>query len=182
MAHRFSEITFTPTVVEAQQQFGTAQQMARLQERMPDFNCFSDKERSFISARESFYLASVNEDGWPYIQHKGGTAGFLKVISETQLAYVSVAGNGQYQSLGNLAHSDKVALFLMDYAKQRRLKVLGRASYWSLPELPEQWQAYIEGVARAEALVVIDLEAFDWNCPQYITPRFTLEELDTRAK
>ena len=127
-------------MVAAQHSFGTAQQMVRLQERMPDFNRLATKSAVLSGARDSFYLASVNEDGWPYIQHKGGATGFLKVISETQLAYVSVAGNGQYQSLGNLAHSDKVALFLMDYAKQRRLKVLGHASYWPLVELPEQWQ------------------------------------------
>lgn len=138
------------------------------------------QEQAFIAARDSFYMASVSETGWPYVQHRGGPAGFLHVLDPKLLGFADLRGNKQYISLGNLEHDARVALFLMDYAHQTRLKILGRVEIYEgdaraaelLPQL-----ATCEKGAVAERVILIHVEAFDWNCPQHITPRYTLEEL-----
>ena len=180
MAHRFSEITFTPSVEEAQKQFGSYEQMQRVRKRMPDFNRFTERESNFIALRDSFYLASISESGWPYIQHRGGEKGFLKVLSSDRLAFANLSGNAQYQSIGNLQQNEKVSLFLTDYPNRRRLKILGRATTYVAHSAPEQLQALSHSTNpkhKIEAIIEIHLDAFDWNCPQHLTPRFTLDEL-----
>ncbi|WP_286240589.1 pyridoxamine 5'-phosphate oxidase family protein [Neptuniibacter halophilus] len=182
MGHRFSEITFTPSVVAAQQQFGSYERVSRVKERMPDFQHLQTREESFIAARDSFYMASVSESGWPYLQHRGGSAGFLKVLDSATLGFVNRPGNGQYQSLGNLSANNRVALFLMDYPNKRRLKLLGRVQSLSAEQLPDIWRgALLDGEAgeRVESLMLIKVEAFDWNCSQFITPRYTATELES---
>lgn len=180
MAHRFSEITFTPSVENAQQQFGSFDKVQRVRERMPDFDLFTDRERTFINQRDSFYIASISESGWPYIQHRGGEKGFLKVLSPNRLAFANLSGNAQYQSIGNLKQNDKVSLFLTDYPNRRRLKILGRATTYAANALPEALQSLAHSSDpkhKIEAIIDIHLDAFDWNCPQHLTPRFTLDEL-----
>ncbi len=179
MGHRFSELTFTPAVEAAQRKFGSFDSMQSLRLRLPDFDRLSDKERYFIGQRDSFYLATISESGWPYIQHRGGEPGFLTVISETRLAFANYVGNRQYQSLGNISHQENVSLFLVDYPNKRRLKLLGKAKFYLLTDLPEQLQGVFgKDVAqeKVESIVQIDLEAFDWNCPQHLTPRFSEQE------
>jgi predicted pyridoxine 5'-phosphate oxidase superfamily flavin-nucleotide-binding protein len=180
MAHRFSQLTFTPSVVRMQEQFGTAIRAREVSQRMPEFDRFSQREVEFIQARDSFYMASVSEDGWPYIQHRGGDVGFLKVVDETSLVFLNYTGNGQYQSMGNLTADNRVALFLMSYPQKRRLKILGRAELFCLENLPQELDSLSSIIAskeRVESVIQIHLEAFDWNCPQYITPRYSEAEL-----
>lgn len=179
MAHRFSDLTFTPSVEAMQRCFGSFEKMRELRKKLPDFDRLNTRERGFIQERDSFYLATVSENGWPYIQHRGGVRGFLRVISSQVLAFANYAGNKQYQSLGNIAHHDKVALFLVDYPNKRRLKLLGTASIYVMAELPEHLLSVVSQTDEKEtieSIVEIHLEAFDWNCSQHLMPRFSEEQ------
>jgi len=136
------------------------------------------EEAEFIQARDSFYLSTISESGWPYIQHRGGPAGFLKVVSPTVLAFADYQGNRQLLSTGNLATNDRVAMFLMDYPQRTRLKILGHARVEDArgrAELAEQF-ASPELRRIVERVFMIDVVAFDWNCPKFITPRYTAAE------
>ena len=136
-------------------------------------------EIDFIGARDGFYLATVSESGYPYMQFRGGAPGFLKVLDARTLGFADFRGNRQYISLGNLSHSDKAALFLMDYAHQRRLKIFARVERKDAAEAPELIQQLaVPGYeARIERAILLHVEAFDWNCPQHITQRFTVAEV-----
>jgi predicted pyridoxine 5'-phosphate oxidase superfamily flavin-nucleotide-binding protein len=139
----------------------------------------SAREAAFIAARDGFYQATVSETGWPYVQFRGGPAGFLKVLDDKTLGYADFRGNVQYISAGNLSHDDRVSIILMDYAHRARLKILGRARLVTLDEDPALI-ARLETPnyrARIERGVIITVEAYDWNCPQHITPRFTEAEI-----
>ena len=140
----------------------------------------SESEAGFIATRDSFYMASVSETGWPYIQHRGGAPGFVKVLSPSEIAFADFRGNRQYVSAGNLSKDDRVALFFMDYPSRTRLKLLGHVRTVDLAEEPELAARLIDPGYRAkvERAFVVTVEAFDWNCPQHITPRYTLEELE----
>ena len=134
----------------------------------------------FIATRDSFYMASVSETGWPYVQHRGGPAGFLRVLDDTTLAFADFRGNRQYISLGNVTANDRVALFLMDYPHRRRLKIYARIEAKDMssdPALAEKLALLGYG-AKVERFFLLHLEAFNWNCPQHITPRFTESEID----
>lgn len=134
-------------------------------------------EKEFIEARDSFYMATVTPDEWPYIQHRGGPAGFLKVVDERTLAFADYRGNKQYISAGNLSVNDRVSLFLMDYPNQARLKVIGHARVLEPGEDPElEAKLARERGARVEGVIVITVAGYDWNCSQHITPRYTREE------
>ena len=142
------------------------------------FDRFGENEAAFIAQRDSFYLSSVSASGWPYVQHRGGPAGFLKVLDETRLGFADYRGNRQYITLGNVADDDRVALFLMDYPNRARLKILGRMSVSTDPAVIGVLMD--EGYrARPERAFIIRLHAFDWNCAQHITPRFTAPEIAT---
>lgn len=179
MAHKFAEIAFTKTVKQVQEEMGSRSGYSSI-ETGPDRNhLLRDRERVFIEARDSFYIASVTETGWPYIQHRGGPAGFLKVIDQSTLGFADYSGNRQYVTTGNVMTNDRVALFLMDYPNRRRLKLLGRM------ELVGPEQSSILGhlqdtsyKARIERGMIIRVEAFDWNCPQHITPRYSQSEVE----
>jgi predicted pyridoxine 5'-phosphate oxidase superfamily flavin-nucleotide-binding protein len=150
-------------------------------ERSPDAgDSLGEFEREFIAARDGFYMASTSETGWPYIQYRGGEAGFLRVLDERTLGFADLRGNKQYISVGNLGHDDRVALFLMDYPRQARLKILGHAEVHEggaeAARLLEQLRVKGEKTP-AERAVVVHVEAFDWNCPQHIVPRYTQAEL-----
>jgi predicted pyridoxine 5'-phosphate oxidase superfamily flavin-nucleotide-binding protein len=180
MGRRFQELAFTPLVKREQQKHGSREQYERVYEHGKAGDALGSQEQAFIAARDSFYMASVSETGWPYVQHRGGPAGFLHVLEPKLLGFADLRGNLQYVSLGNLEHDNRVALFLMDYPHQTRLKILGRVEIHEgdvkaaelLPQL-----ATGEKGAVVERVVLIHVEAFDWNCPQHITPRYTLEEL-----
>lgn len=179
MARAFAEIAFTPNVQAAQMRMGSreAYRAAELGER--ETVVLSPHEIEFIGARDSFYQGTVGENGWPYVQHRGGPAGFLKVLDASTIGYADFAGNRQYISVGNLDGDNRVSLFLMDYAAQRRLKIWGRARLIDEDTEPALI-ARLESPdyrARVERGVVITVEAFDWNCPKYITPRFTEREV-----
>jgi len=180
MTHRFAEIAFTDTVKAAQTRYGTRAQNQRLGERAGPSDALTEREAAFIAARDSFYLATVGETGWPYVQHRGGPPGFLKVIDSRTLGFADFGGNRQFISVGNAAQNDRAALFLMDYANRLRLKVFGRMRVYDLGDAPPELVFDVElpdYPARAERVIAIGVEAFDWNCPQHITPRFTEDEV-----
>jgi predicted pyridoxine 5'-phosphate oxidase superfamily flavin-nucleotide-binding protein len=180
MGRRFQELAFTPLVKEHQQEHGSRAQYERLAERSPLGNTLGPDEQAFIALRDSFYMASVSETGWPYVQHRGGDKGFVRVIDPSLIGFADLRGNKQYISLGNLKHDARVALFFMDYPNQTRLKILGRVQ---VHEHDAEAPALLETFRPAnksdivERVILIHVEAFDWNCPQHITPRYTVEEL-----
>ncbi|HSI61043.1 MAG TPA: pyridoxamine 5'-phosphate oxidase family protein [Ideonella sp.] len=180
MSHAFADIAFTPTVRRLQTQHGSRAAYARLDQGEPTRHALTADEVDFIEARDGFHQATVSETGWPYVQFRGGPAGFLKVRDAHTIAYADFRGNRQYISAGNLATDDRVALILMDQAQQRRLKILGRARRVSLEEDPALVAALqVPGYkAQADGAVVISVEGYDWNCPQHITPRFTEAEIN----
>lgn len=172
MPSRFMELMLTPDVQAAQARyFGRSQ--ARPSTTPPDI--FGEDERSFIAEMDSFYMGSVSQDGWPYVQHRGGAKGFLKVLEPSVLGFADLKGNRQLLTTGNLTHDGRVCLFLMSYPLQARLKILGRAEILGAKEHPELAQSLIPpGMEKAtERLFRVQVEAFDWNCPQHITRRFT---------
>lgn len=173
----FGEIAFTDTVKAQQARNGSRDAYQNLTDS-PAPNGFSDREAAFIAARNSFYMASVSETGWPYMQHRGGPAGFLKVLSPTRLGFADYRGNRQYVSTGNVLSDPRVSLFLMDYPNTARLKLLGRAQVKLASDAPDlAAKLAVPDQGKVERLFMIDVDAFDWNCPQFITPRYTTEEL-----
>lgn len=143
------------------------------------FETFTENEEAFIAARDSFYMASVSETGWPYVQYRGGPPGFLKVLDETTLAFADFRGNRQYISVGNLDANNRVALILVDYPQRARLKILAHAERLTLDEDPALLARLTDPGYRAkpERIFRLRLAAFDWNCPQHIVPRFTEVEI-----
>jgi predicted pyridoxine 5'-phosphate oxidase superfamily flavin-nucleotide-binding protein len=180
MGHRFAEIAFTRAVQTQQEAHGSRASYARLAEGEASNDRLGEKEVEFIQARDGFYLASVSETGWPYVQFRGGTPGFLRVIDERTLAWSDFRGNRQYVSVGNLSGDNRVALILMDYANRRRLKLLGHAEVLEVgADNGLATQLAVPGYrAEVERAVQVRIAGFDWNCPQHITPRFTLDEIE----
>ncbi len=177
---RYAQLAFTYGVREVQAEQGSAAAMGRmLAGSGPD--ALGPAEAAFLAERDGVYLATVGATGWPYVQHRGGPPGFLHVLDEHTLGFVDVRGNRQYISTGNLRHDDHVAVFAMDYAHQRRLKLLGRAEVVALDADPAL-TARLSDVAadgRPERLVIIHVEGVQPNCPQHITPRWSEPELAT---
>lgn len=180
MPHRYAELMFTPDVLAMQTHYGAAEDMARYRDDNGPFDRLSETEANFIARRDSFYQASVSETGWPYLQHRGGPAGFLKVLDAKRMAYADFRGNRQYISAGNLTANDRVALFLVDYQNRRRLKILGRMKLVDVAEADEALVAALRPYpyrAAMERIAMIKVEAYDWNCSQHITPRYTETQL-----
>ena len=181
MSESFYEIAFTPGVKEQQSEHGSRRQYERMETALAGHNKLGPDEQQFIALRDSFYMASVSETGWPYIQHRGGPPGFVHILRPDLIAFADLRGNKQYISLGNLSHDNRVALFFMDYPNQTRPKILGHAEIHEhddvAPELIEQMRT-AEPNAIVERAILIHVSGFDWNCPQHITPRYTLAELD----
>lgn len=178
MANAFLTIATTPSVHAAQVTNNSAGLYDKVGGHRPS-DRFGPAEVEFIAYRDSFYMASVSESGWPYVQHRGGPPGFLKVLDETTLAFPDFRGNRQYISLGNAAANDRVAIFLMDYPRRRRMKLYARIEARNLaadPELATTLEL-ADYCSVPERLFLLRLEAFDWNCPQHITPRFTETEI-----
>jgi predicted pyridoxine 5'-phosphate oxidase superfamily flavin-nucleotide-binding protein len=180
MARRFHELAFTPLVKEQQAQHNSRSQYERMEQAAASGSTLGPDEQAFLQLRDSFYMASVSETGWPYVQHRGGPKGFVKALNPSLLGFADLRGNKQYISLGNLQHDNRVALFFMDYPNQTRLKILGRVE---VHEHDAEAAALIQTLRPedpkdvVERAMLIHVEAFDWNCPQHITPRYTLEEL-----
>ena len=177
-----SDIAFTPSVKTAQERLGSRKQYARIEERGGWQNVITDDLAEFIAERDSFYLATASKEGQPYIQHRGGPKGFLKVLDQRTLAFADFSGNRQYISVGNLAENNKAFIFLMDYANQRRIKIWGTAEVIENdPKLLEQLTDPIYR-GRPERAFRFHVEAWDINCPQHIKPRFTAEEIDSTVR
>jgi predicted pyridoxine 5'-phosphate oxidase superfamily flavin-nucleotide-binding protein len=179
MRHNFGDIAFTDRVKALQESHGSRAAYSRMEggEAQPDR--LGPAESAFLAARDSFYMATVSETGWPYVQHRGGPPGFVRVLDDHTIGFADFRGNQQFVSLGNLTGDDRVALILVDYPRRRRLKILGHARAVSADNDPA-WQSRfeVEGYpARAERALEIEVVAFDWNCPQHITPRFTEAEI-----
>ncbi len=168
MSHAFANIAFTASVREAQARDGSRAQYARAFESdsKPRNAEIGADEATFIQDQRSFYMATVSETGWPYVQHRGGNPGFLKVVDPKTLSFTDVPGNRQFISVGNLAHNDRVALILVDYAHRQRLKILGRLSVRETV-----------GEGRPQREMTIQVEGFDWNCPQHIPVRFEADDV-----
>jgi len=183
MSYGFLDIAMTPSVRAAQAEMGADRQWANF-EGDREFDRFTASEAAFITARDSFYMGSVSEDGWPYVQHRGGPAGFLKMIDERTLAFADYRGNRQYISTGNLAANDRSSLFLVDYPRRMRLKIYAHVDKLSLDEDPALTDLVIDKgyKARPERIFRFRLKAFDWNCPQHITPRFTEREIEQAVR
>lgn len=175
MAHQFAELMFTQSVKAAQEQYGSRARLERFTTNGGPNDELSQAEQDFIGERDSFYMATVNEEGWPYVQHRGGPPGFLRVLGPKRLAYADFRGNTQLVSVGNAAANDRVALILMDYPNQRRLKILGHMRVENVGDEPLGLAA-VGYRAKVERAVHIEITAFDWNCPQHITPRYTETE------
>jgi predicted pyridoxine 5'-phosphate oxidase superfamily flavin-nucleotide-binding protein len=174
MGHKFAEIAFTDSVRDIQQELGSRAAYSSMDEGEDYNHLLGQSEANFIAARDSFYMASVSETGWPYLQHRGGPAGFMKILDEQTIGFADFRGNRQYVSLGNLTKDDRVALFFMDYPNQTRLKLLGRVEVVESQDSSLLKDLEVEAYrARVERGIEIRVEAFDWNCPQHITPRYT---------
>lgn len=183
MAKNFATIAFSDAVKTLQEQYGSRKGY----ERMEKFNVIdglSENEMNFISNRDSFYLASIGEKKFPYIQHRGGPKGFVKVLDKDTIGFIDFSGNKQYISVGNFATNNNVALMMMDYPARARLKIFAKAEIIELKDNPELLsQLDLEDYQfRPERMMLFHIEAYDWNCPQHITPRFTVEEIQIAFK
>lgn len=179
MTHKFTDITFTPAVRALQEQMDSRDVYSRAEGGPVHHDRLGEREAAFIGSRDSFYMATVSETGWPYIQHRGGLAGFVNVLDAATLGLADFRGNRQYVSVGNLTGNDRVALFFMDYPRRARLKLLGRARAVAREENPEILARLAAPNDRAtvERALIISVEAFDWNCSQHITPRFATDDI-----
>lgn len=179
MTHRFADIAFTPTVKQVQERQGSRAAYSRNEAVAEPLNHhLTEAEAQFIAARDSLYMASVGETGWPYIQHRGGPAGFVRVLDAQTIGFADFRGNRQYISVGNLLTNDRVSLFFMDYANRTRLKLLGHARAVDPEDRETLDRLAVPGYrATVERGIMISVEGFDWNCPQHITQRYTLDEV-----
>jgi hypothetical protein len=178
MSYGFLDIAITPSVLAAQKAMGT-DHLWRDFKGHRAFDRLGDDDAAFVAGRDSFYMASVSETGGPYVQHRGGPKGFLKVIDDRTLAFADYRGNRQYISVGNLAADDRVCLFLVDYPHRARMKIYAHAEVMALDADPDLLARVLDPAykAKPERIVRLRLETFDWNCPQHITPRFTSDEI-----
>ncbi len=177
MTQFISDVAFTPTVKAVQDRLGSRGTYARVEEKGGWSDAVSNDLASFIAERDSFYLATATTDGQPYIQHRGGPKGFLKVLDGHTLAFADFSGNRQYISMGNLAENDKAYIFLMDYPSRRRVKIWGRAEV--VENDPELMNRLADPSYKGlpERVFLFRVTAWDINCPQHIQPRFTEEEI-----
>jgi predicted pyridoxine 5'-phosphate oxidase superfamily flavin-nucleotide-binding protein len=181
----FAGIAFTPPVRALQEAGGSRAGYARIPDVLPEGAGLGEPEASFLHGADTMFIASVNADGWPYLQHRGGPRGFIRVLSPSRVAFADFRGNRQYVTAGNVSGDDRVALIVLDFAHRRRLKLLGRLRFEPIGRAD---RALAEAVAlpdypaKVERVGVVEVEAFDWNCPQHIRPRFTLEEIEAAVR
>jgi len=179
MARAFAKISFTANVQAVQSEMGSRMTYQGAELGALETVVLGEAEQAFIAERDSFYQATVSQTGWPYVQHRGGPAGFLRVLDEHTLGYADFSGNRQYISVGNLRGDDRVSLILMDYPRRLRLKIWGRARAVDERTEPELLRKLELPDSRApvERGILIRVEAFDWNCPKYIAPRYSQQEV-----
>src|ERR1700736_1506420 len=180
MAAKLMQLVLTPALEQAQDKYFGKHQVV---ERAPNTDPLTSSEAYFIQSRDSFYMPPVSETGWPYVQHRGGPLGFVKDLGPNLIGFGDFKGNRQLVSTGNLDGSDRVALFMMDYPSRTRLKLLGHARVLDAREHPELVVQLVPEQLRnkVERLFLIQVISYDWNCPQYITPRFTAAEVEEYA-
>ena len=178
MNKNFTKFAFTESVKKVQEKYGTRKSYARMEEQGDQY-VLTNREILFIQSRYSFYIATVGENAWPYVQFRGGPKGFLKVIDNTTIGYADFRGNRQYISVGNINSSRKSALILMDYPSQQRLKIWAESEVIYAEDNSELLRdlEISEYNAHVERLIIFKIQAFDWNCPQHIIPRYTAEEI-----
>ena len=181
MAGRYLENHFTPQVLDAQKRYYGH---SRLVPSQPERDLLTAEETDFIAQRDGFYLTTISSNGWPYIQHRGGPPGFLKVIAPNVLAFADYPGNRQMLSTGNLDGNDRVALFLMDYPRRERLKIMGHAKVLDARDHPDLAAQLVKPaeVKSVERIFRVEVVSFDWNCAKYITPRYTEDEVRKATK
>lgn len=179
MSAHYLNLLFTDGARAAQTTAGSRKAYARADGAPDEPDPLGPRELEFIAGRDTLYMATMGKDGWPYLQHRGGPPGFVKALSDRRLGFADFRGNRQFISLGNLALDGRVSLFFMDYVNRARLKLIGRMRPVSLTDAPDLGAALIDEDygAVVERGLVVEVEAFDWNCPQHITPRYTLAEL-----
>jgi predicted pyridoxine 5'-phosphate oxidase superfamily flavin-nucleotide-binding protein len=175
----FGSLVFTPLVKKLQERYGSRRQYERMEESGDPKDRFTAFETQFVAERDSFYWATIGATGWPYVQHRGGPKGFLKVIDDHTLAFADFRGNKQYITTGNLLTDNRVAIIMLDYPRQARLKILGRVEIFEGDKAVDWFdRVRVPGEKTPiERVFVIHVEAYDWNCPQHITPRYTAEEI-----
>lgn len=179
MAKNFAELAFTSAVKEMQEKHGSRSSYARM-EQDSYVDGLAENEMDFIAGQDSFYMASIGENGFPYIQHRGGPKGFLKVLDTKQIGFIDFKGNMQYISVGNIATNKNIALIMVDYPSRTRLKILARTEIVELKDDPALFDQLNPGdyKFRPERMMVFTIEAYDWNCPQHITPRYTVADIE----
>ena len=179
MAKNFASLAFTDAVKEMQEKMGSRKSYARM-EREIYIDGLTENEIDFISQQNSFYMATIGENDFPYIQHRGGPKGFVKVLDEKRIGFIDFKGNMQYISVGNIATNNNVALIMVDYPLRTRLKILARAEIVELKDNPALYDSLDLGdyKFKPERMMVLYVEAYDWNCPQHITPRYTVEDIE----
>ena len=175
----YPKIAFTGAVKDFQERYGSRASYGRMEEfRYADG--FTESETDFIAQQDSFYIATISESGYPYIQYRGGPKGFLKVLDHETLGFLDFSGNKQYISAGNLATHNQVSLFILDQAAKARLKIFAHASILSIEDNPDLFEKLnLEDYKfKPERIILLKVNAYDWNCPQHITPRYTVEEIE----
>lgn len=179
MAKNFAAIAFSESVKALQEKHGSRKNYERM-EKLQVIDGLSENEIAFIDDRDSFYMATIGEKNFPYIQHRGGPKGFLKVLNNKRLGFIDFTGNKQYISVGNLETNNNVALIMVDYPARARLKIFAKATIVELDDNPELLAKLdlSEYKFRPERMMILDIEAYDWNCPQHITPRYTVSEIE----
>jgi uncharacterized protein len=179
MAKNFASLAFTDAVKALQEKNGSRSSYARM-EQQTYVDGLTENEIDFISQRDSFYMASIGENGFPYIQHRGGPKGFVKVLDEKRIGFIDFKGNMQYISVGNIETNKNVSLIMVDYPAKARLKIYAKAEIVELKDNPALYDSLDlkEYKFRPERMMVLHIEAYDWNCPQHITPRYTVEEIE----
>jgi predicted pyridoxine 5'-phosphate oxidase superfamily flavin-nucleotide-binding protein len=180
MPYGFLDMVSTPSVRAAQAANGSLGMWEQFSGHRAS-DRFTESETAFIGERDSFYMATVTENGWPYVQHRGGPRGILKVLDDKTLGFADFRGNRQYISLGNVAADDRVALILVDYPNRSRLKILAHMEARDIRDQPDLAERLIVPgyKGKPERAFLLRLETFDWNCPQHITPRFTVPEIES---
>jgi predicted pyridoxine 5'-phosphate oxidase superfamily flavin-nucleotide-binding protein len=181
----FAEIAFTPAVQALQGAHGPHAAYARARAERAPGEGLGAHESEILTRADSFYLATVSETGWPYVQHRGGPRGFVKVLSPTRIGFGDFRGNRQYVSAGNASRDDRVSIIVMDYPNRRRLKLLGRLRFEDLAQADPALASAVgppDYPARVERVALVEVEAFDWNCSRHITPRYTLEEIEAASR
>jgi predicted pyridoxine 5'-phosphate oxidase superfamily flavin-nucleotide-binding protein len=179
MAYPYGSLVFTSAIKALQERYGSRRAYAKREESRFTQDALGPDEEGFLAECDSFYMASIGETGWPYVQHRGGNKGFLKVLDDRTIGFADFRGNKQYISTGNLTTNDKVALILVDYPRQARMKILGHVKIFE-GDAAKEWIEKLRDPADdspIERVFVIHVEAFDWNCQQHITRRFTEEQI-----